>query len=267
MPTDTTSQHTTSLFQRIKPLQRIGIATIIAVLFTLAVECKGNPYFASLVIIDVFAAIYLFLCWIVLLTMPISIIRRNAAKEDGSKPLVFLMIIASSLAGLVSVLLMILNDDDSIPRPLFLTVCISGIILSWAIVHTVFTFHYAHLYYSGKTEGGLEFPGDEKPDYLDFAYFSFVIGCTFQVSDVEISYRKIRRQVFLHGMLSFMLNTFVVALSINIISGVLNDKAEKKNTKGPAPAAILYNHPCSQAPLPHSSILLHDCLSHTDQFL
>lgn len=265
MPTDNTSHHATPFFQRIKPLQRIAIATIIAVLFTLMVECKGNPYFASLVIIDVFATVYLFLCWIVLLRMPISTIRRNASKEDGSKPVVFFMIIASSLAGLVSVLLMILNDDDSIPRYLFLTVCISGIILSWGIVHTVFTFHYAHLYYSGKSEGGLEFPGDEKPDYLDFAYFSFVIGCTFQVSDVEISYRKIRRLVFLHGMLAFMLNTFVVALSINIISGLLNDKDEKKHIKDQAPAAALHIHPCSQAPLPHSSILLHDCLFHTDQ--
>jgi uncharacterized membrane protein len=99
-------------------------------------------------------------------------------------------------------------------------------LLSWIMVHTVFTFHYAHMYYdvpdegSSKISGGLDFPGEKEPDYIDFAYFSFVIGCTFQVSDVEISSRKIRRMALLHGLLSFGLNTFVVALTINLIAGL-----------------------------------------------
>lgn len=69
--------------------------------------------------------------------------------------------------------------------------------------------------------GGLAFPGNQEPDYLDFAYFSIVIGCTFQVSDVEITSKKIRHLVLLHGLLAFMLNTFVVALSINIMLGFI----------------------------------------------
>ncbi len=93
------------------------------------------------------------------------------------------------------------------------------------MVHTMFTFHYAHIYYDDDENnaahhaGGLEFP-KEKPDYLDFAYFSFVIGMTFQVSDVEISARLIRRVALLHGLLAFLLNTFVVALTINLIAGL-----------------------------------------------
>ncbi len=73
---------------------------------------------------------------------------------------------------------------------------------------------------ANKDAYGLEFPGNAKPNYLDFAYFSFVIGCTFQVSDVEISSPKIRRVVLFHGLLSFGLNTFVVALTINLIAGL-----------------------------------------------
>jgi uncharacterized membrane protein len=213
--------HKGNFFHNLKPWHRLLFSILVALAIYFIIPCSSNKYFNALLILDFFSSAYLLFCWIVLLSMPVSAIRRNASKEDGSKLLVFIMIILSSLAGMVSVLLLILNNVNSLHKMLFLIVSVSGIIFSWAIVHTVFTFHYAHLFYSGKTEGGLEFPGDEKPDYLDFAYFSFIIGCTFQVSDVEISSRKIRRVVLFHGLLAFMLNTFVVALSINIVSGLL----------------------------------------------
>jgi len=101
-----------------------------------------------------------------------------------------------------------------------------GMLFSWLMVHSVYAFHYAHMYYDNdendpvKDAYGLEFPRDTKPNYIDFAYFSFVIGCTFQVSDVEISSPRIRRVVLFHGLLSFGLNTFVVALTINLIAGL-----------------------------------------------
>lgn len=72
-----------------------------------------------------------------------------------------------------------------------------------------------------KESGGLAFPNDPEPDYLDFAYFSFVVGMTFQVSDVQITSSQIRRLALLHGLLSFGYNTVIVALSINIISGFI----------------------------------------------
>ncbi|MES2848287.1 MAG: DUF1345 domain-containing protein [Bacteroidota bacterium] len=218
----TVHKHKSNFFNRLKPWQRTLLAIVVALTAFFIIPPCDNRYFNSLIILDFFSSAYLLFCWIVLLTMPISSIRRNASKEDGSKPFVFATIILASLAGMVSVLLLILNKDTVlVSKNLFLLVSVSGIIFSWAIVHTVFTFHYAHLFYSGKSEGGLDFPGDEKPDYLDFAYFSFIIGCTFQVSDVEISSKKIRRVVLLHGLLAFMLNTFVVALTINIVSGLL----------------------------------------------
>lgn len=71
-----------------------------------------------------------------------------------------------------------------------------------------------------KNAEGLNFPQEKQPDYIDFAYFSFVIGMTFQVSDVQINSRIIRRTALAHGLLSFALNTFVVALTINLIAGL-----------------------------------------------
>jgi uncharacterized membrane protein len=86
---------------------------------------------------------------------------------------------------------------------------------------------YAHLFYgdhhnkdADKIGSGLEFPGDEKPDFIDFAYFSFVLGMTFQVSDVEISSRKIRRLSLLHSLIAFIFNTVIVALTINALAGL-----------------------------------------------
>ncbi|MGZ4001637.1 MAG: DUF1345 domain-containing protein, partial [Mucilaginibacter sp.] len=110
---------------------------------------------------------------------------------------------------------------------ILLSIC--AVIVSWWHVHTVFTMRYAHLYYdtncddgSARKGGGLQFPGADEPDYLDFVYFSFVLGMTFQVSDVEISSRQIRRLAWVHSLISFAFNTAIVALSINIISGLVS---------------------------------------------
>jgi len=155
-------------------------------------------------------------------------IRKHSKQEDGSRIYVFLLVVITSFASLFTVLLLMSSQSSKdTPQTIFIPVAISGMLLSWLMVHTIFAFHYAHLYYgddtndSSKHAEGLEFPGEKKPDYVDFAYFSFVIGMTFQVSDTEVTSRSIRRLVLLHGLLSFGLNTFVVALTINIIAGLM----------------------------------------------
>jgi uncharacterized membrane protein len=90
--------------------------------------------------------------------------------------------------------------------------------LSWTLIHTIFAFHYAHVFYRG--EGihgrGLDFPGGADPDYWDFIYFSFVIGMTFQVSDVQVTEKGLRRLVVAHGVVSFVFNVAILALTVNI---------------------------------------------------
>jgi len=100
------------------------------------------------------------------------------------------------------------------------------LLASWLMTHATFALRYAHEFYSSEpgameVDGGLEFPGEKNPDYLDFAYFSLVLGMTFQVSDVQITSRKFRRLAALHGLLSFLFNTVIVALTVNIAAGLL----------------------------------------------
>lgn len=100
------------------------------------------------------------------------------------------------------------------------------LLLSWFVIHTLFALRYAHEYYEqgpgpAGVQGGLDFPGGEEPDYWDFCYFAFVLGMTFQVSDVQITSRKFRRIAIVHGVVSFLFNTLLIAVSVNIASSML----------------------------------------------
>jgi uncharacterized membrane protein len=96
-----------------------------------------------------------------------------------------------------------------------------SIVLSWLFVNTMFALHYAHGYYGnyGAEHRGLDFPGDDEPDYWDFAYFAIVIGMTFQVSDVQITSRHLRRMALVHSVIAFFFNVFIIAISVNIVAG------------------------------------------------
>ena len=111
---------------------------------------------------------------------------------------------------------------------------ISGIVLSWAVVHTVYVLRYAHLYYTGASTGasagagpgestdhGITFPGGDEPDYLDFAYLAFTLGMTFQVSDNTVRSRSMRRTVLVHCLMSYLFGTVIIATSINVLAGLV----------------------------------------------
>lgn len=170
-----------------------------------------------------FCFCYLLLCWYVIYTAPQEYILKRAAVEDGSRTFVFIFIVLACFACLGTVLSIVINAAESnISRYLWLPVSAAAMIASWLLVHTIYIFHYAHLYYQGGEKGaGLHFPGEERPDYRDFAYYSLCMGCTFQVSDVDTTTKKLRQVTMYHGLISFALNTFLVALTINIISGLI----------------------------------------------
>ena len=153
--------------------------------------------------------------------------RQVAQREDQSRLLIFTLTIGGALASLFAVV-GLLGSLQGVPAAeVTRHVVLSGltVVSAWLLIHSVFTLHYAHLYFydanDTRQEGGLDFPGDEPPDYLDFAYFSFVVGMTCQVSDVAVTQRRLRRMTLLHGVLSFAFNTLIIAFSINTLSSLL----------------------------------------------
>jgi uncharacterized membrane protein len=157
--------------------------------------------------------------------------RARAARQDPGRSVILLVIVAGSLFSLLAIasLQKSLKGAGGDAAFLSLATIVSTIVLSWFLVHTVFTLHYAHGYYGPSADehdedglvGGLEFPSKDKPDYWDFMYFSFVVGMTCQVSDVEISGRHLRRLALFHGVVSFFFNTIILALTINILASAL----------------------------------------------
>lgn len=167
--------------------------------------------------------------WVLMVQAIPKTMRRNAQSEDEGRLVILSLITAAACASILAIAFILRETKDKdisivIPHVILAVITIIG---SWLLVHTIFAMHYAHEYYQDhKTQseskaGGLDFPEDIEPDYWDFLYFSFVIGMTSQVSDVEITSRSLRRLTLVHSILSFFFNTAIVAMSINIIAGLI----------------------------------------------
>ncbi|GAC1369485.1 MAG: DUF1345 domain-containing protein [Hymenobacter sp.] len=180
---------------------------------------------------DVYAATVLLLIWAAMFTADTDHIRRVANTEDPSRALAFAFVLVAATASLLAVVALLGTMKSLAPTVLFRHILLSlvAVVESWLLVHTVFTLRYAHIFYDyndlgGGDNGGLQFPGNGTPpdlDYLDFAYFAFIVGMTSQTADVNISGKRLRRTALLHGIISFGFNTAIVALSIGALGGLL----------------------------------------------
>jgi len=167
--------------------------------------------------------------WMLMMHVKTKTMRHNAQSQDEGRAVILGLITAAASASLLAIAFVLREAKGKeinivIPHVILAVVTIIG---AWLLVHTIFAMHYAHEYYqdhptqSHIKAAGLDFPEDIEPDYWDFLYFSFVIGMTSQVSDVPITSRSLRRLALTHGVLSFFYNTAIVAMSINIIAGLI----------------------------------------------
>ena len=150
-------------------------------------------------------------------------IRHRAATQDEGRLAIPAIIAAAALASLGAIVVELRGSQGSDHKWWFLALAAATILLSWTLTHMVFAVHYAHEYYdeNRREGGGLNFPGESAPDYWDFVYFSFVIGMTSQVSDVAVTSRRIRRMASAHGVLSFIFNVTLIALTVNIAASAI----------------------------------------------
>jgi uncharacterized membrane protein len=171
---------------------------------------------------DVFATIYLVLAYFMMFRCGHDHIKARSLMEDDGRWLIMMVTQLGALASIAAIVFELGASKKSGPG---LTLAVITIALSWALVHTAFALNYAHDYYRGSKPGGLQFPSGsdskDKPDYWDFVYFSFVIGMTAQVSDVGITDKIIRRTATVHGIISFVFNTALLALMVNIAASAI----------------------------------------------
>jgi uncharacterized membrane protein len=210
---------------------RLAVSLFAAVLVWFGLRGRVEPSTQSIATWDVFALCVLVLAWLTITTTPPHKLRSRAQEQDVSRTIIFIFVILAACAGLFAVGLIFFAHKNALGPHIVVHLLMSliAVVSSWCLVHTVFGLRYAHTYYGDpdgpagpqQHAGGLDFPGERPPDYMDFAYFSFVIGMTFQVSDVQITSREFRKLVLLHGMLSFGFNTVILALTINTVSTLL----------------------------------------------
>ncbi len=171
---------------------------------------------------DIFAALYLGLVYYMMLCSEPRRIKHDAVLQDDGRFIILLVTALGAFASIAAIVLELGATHHAVPQ---LAIATGTIALSWAVVHTAFALHYAHDYYRGTKPGGLQFPSGDKEDhadYWDFVYFSFVIGMTAQVSDVGITDKTIRRTATVHGIISFVYNTALVALMVNIAASAVS---------------------------------------------
>ena len=197
----------------------ISVAVTFLIFFMIPGNLTARPNF--MVTWDTFCVMMISLSWITFFTIGSTEIREQSRKQDNSRVVIFLLVVISTVVSLAEAFLLLTGKVSNLK----LIVAVAALLLSGLLIHTFFVFRYAHMFYrndkldTSTHAGGLIFPGDKKPDYLDFAYYSFVLGMTFQVSDIQITSKSIRHLSLLHGLISFFFNTFFIALTINVIAG------------------------------------------------
>lgn len=211
---------------RISGLRKLFFCLLLGILvFVLMSIFKFDLFNKIILSWDTFCLTMIVLSAILFFTTSEDELVQVVERQDEDLKVIFSLVLVSVGVSLFGAIIILFNKQSEDTNKVLQTlISISPVFLSWFQLHTIFAIRYAHLYNdhnrSHAGSEGLDFPDNKKPDYMDFAYFSFVIGMTFQVSDVTINSRILRRFVLLHSIISFGYNTLIIALTINTISSL-----------------------------------------------
>jgi uncharacterized membrane protein len=214
-----------SVVQTIRVRPRLSIATLVGIVSLLTLPADLLKTTRALLAWDAGVGLYLALAWTMMLRSDLDKMRWRASLEDDGAVIILTLSVIAAVASLAAILmeLIYVSDLPTQEAGLRFALVVVTIVLSWSFIHTAFALHYAHEFYDDdpKLPHCLIFPGTEPPDYIDFLYFSFVIGTTSQTADVAIASRSMRRLALVHGVLSFFFNTTLLAVTINLAAGLV----------------------------------------------
>lgn len=215
-------------YHALDPRQARGRLTLAALAMVIGAVCVAHECGWLLRALSSFdAAVLTLLCIdiVIILSSPVHEMRRRAASADPGRTFIWITVLLGSAVGLFAAAYVLRRAQTLAPEnpSIAYVLSLTAVIGAWLLTNASFTLRYAHLYFrdDGSGEGGLQFPGDEEPDALDFAYFAFTIGMCFQVSDVVITSKLLRRGVLVHSMLSFAYNTIIIGMALNLFFGML----------------------------------------------
>ena len=195
-------------------------AAALLLLVGLAVPSSMPFDLRALIAFDVAALARLIAAWVAMLRTSVSDMPRHAREHDEGKWTALALGVGIATAVIVAVIIELKGVRE--PSAFRIALAAATILLSWILSNTLFALHYAHAYYGEHAHSakGLNFPGTERPDYWDFVYFAFVVGSTFQTSDVAITSRRIRRTVTAQAALAYFFTVVVLAISVSVIASL-----------------------------------------------
>ena len=201
----------------------VGLAALVLLPASLA------PQTRAIIAWDLLVTSFLALSAHLFTVQPAAQMSADAAKQEEGEWTIFAITICAVTASFAVIFyeFAATRDAHGLERSLRVGLVAFTLFASWLMTHFAFAMRYAHEYYQSAPDGGgidmgLQFPGEDDPDYWDFAYFALILGMTFQVSDVQITSRKLRRLATVHGLLGFLFNTVVIALTVNIAASLLS---------------------------------------------
>ena len=176
---------------------------------------------AALCASDLAALIFIVWVWATVARADATTTARRARSDDASRAAAEAVLLAAGAASLIAVAFTLVQAGDAhgAARGFLTALAIVSVALAWTSIHTVFVLRYARLYYS-PPDGGIDFHG-ETPDYLDFAYLALTVGMCFQVSDTDITGKRVRRTALHHALLSYIFGTVIVAVTVNLVATLL----------------------------------------------
>ena len=198
---------------------RLAICGLVGVVVGGAVAIPGTWQDGLLIGWVAAAGVLVAWTWTTIWPMDPTATRRHAAREDSSRAGADIIILTAAVASLGAVALFLLSGSSSGGKDAQAAISVAGVAAAWATVHTLFTTRYARLYYQAPL-GGVDFNEDDAPRYSDFAYLSFTIGMTFQVSDTDLTTKEIRATALRHALLSYLFGVGIIAATINLVAGL-----------------------------------------------
>ncbi len=200
-----------------RSMLRLAVMALVGIVVGVISGANGAASHAVVIGWAAASLVYVVWVWLVIGTMDPQRTASHAAREDPVRGIAELLILAATVASLAAVALLLIDarSASNARAGVFAAMALGSVAISWLLIHTLYTLRYARLYFDN-VPGGIDFNTDDPPRYVDFAYVSFSLGMTFQISDTDLKSSAFRATALRHALLSYVFGTVVVATTINL---------------------------------------------------